>query len=271
VHRKNHNASSVVFKGLPFNNNFIDNYTVVVSAPGSQQVGFTPLTISPHMPAPVDLMLLPDEPGFDFSEAKWDLLRTKAEYDPFLASGVSTESAASERYMDVLENRPKSLACLLNIVTAMQQIHLRSGTPLTYLRELFWDESMAADRFFAWAGTDFVPHVEYNAAQGQFESEPGAAVFHPGATRSYKQKRFGEANVQITLHENDTKTIKGKRCIKVEFDIDYYRDPLAHAILEVLYHRLTGAVTDPRQVYVLRWVAGRGAGKPDFNPPYRLV
>jgi hypothetical protein len=271
VHRKHHSASTIIFKGLPFNNNFVDNYTVVASASDHQQVGFTPVTISPHLPVPVDLMLLPNDPGYDFSEAKWDLISSKPEYRSFLTAGAATEGAARDRYTDVLENHPGSLACLLNILTAMRQIHLRNGTPVGYLRELFWDQSMEAERFFAWVDAEFVPQVEHSAAEGHFEPEPGAAVFHPGATRSYKQNQFGEANVQITLHENDTRTIKGARCIKVEFDIDYYKDPLAHALLEVLYHRLTGAATDPRQVYVLRWVAGRRAGMPDFEPPYRLV
>jgi hypothetical protein len=271
VHRDHHSASSIVFKDLPFSNNFIDNYTVVASASKHEQVGFTPVPISPQMLAPVDLMLLSNDPSFDFSEAKWEVLRTKPEFDSILTSGVSSESAGRDRYTDVLENRPEALACLLNILTAMQQIHLRSGTPVTYLRELIWDESMEPDRFYGWVSTELVPQVEHSAAEGHFEPEPGAALFHPGATRSYKQKQFGEANVQITLHENDTRTIKGIPCVKVEFDIDYYKDPLAHALLEVVYHRLTGAATDPRQVYVLRWVAGRRAGMPDFNPPYRLV
>jgi hypothetical protein len=216
-------------------------------------------------------MLLRNDAGFDFSEAKWELLGNRPEYRLFLTSGAATPGAARDRYMDVLEHRPGALACLLNILTAMHQIHLQNGTPISYLRELFWDESMEAERFFAWVEAGFVQQVEHCAAEGHFDPEPAAAVFHPGATRSYKQNQFGEANVQITLHENDTRTVAGVRCLKVEFDIDYYKDPLAHALLEVLHHRLTGSATDPRQVYVLRWIAGRRAGMPDFEPPYRLV
>jgi hypothetical protein len=29
-------------------------------------------------------------------------------------------------------------------------------------------------------------------------------------------------------------------------------------------------LTDPRQVYMLRWIAGRRAGMPNFEPPYVL-
>ena len=51
--------------------------------------------------------------------------------------------------------------------------------------------------------------------------------------------------------------------------MDYFRDLLAHALLEVLPNQF-GGETDPRQIYVLRWVAGRQAGVSDFNPPYEI-
>jgi hypothetical protein len=50
-----------------------------------------------------------------------------------------------------------------------------------------------------------------------------------------------------------------------------YKDLGAQAIFEVVTNTLTGSLTDPRQVYVLRWIAGRQAGVPDFDPPYRLT
>jgi hypothetical protein len=271
VHRKHHKASSITLKGLPFFNNFGDNYTVVASAAGHQQAGFTPVKVTPQMPVTVDLMLLSSDPAFDFREARWEVLREHPAYAKALMSGAATEAAARDRYTDLIENRPEALACVLNIFTAMEQIHLPSGTPVDYLRELIWDGTMKQDRFFAWAEAELVAQVVRAAGEGQFEPEPGAALFHPGATRSYKQVQFGEANVQITFHENDTRKIQSVPCVKVELDIDYYKDPGAHALLEVLYHRLTGAATDPRQVYVLRWIAGRHAGVPEFEPPYRLV
>jgi hypothetical protein len=44
-------------------------------------------------------------------------------------------------------------------------------------------------------------------------------------------------------------------------------DLLAHGLLEVL----PGSTTDPLQVYILRWIAGRHAGVPEFDPPYTVV
>lgn len=77
----------------------------------------------------------------------------------------------------------------------------------------------------------------------------------------------------MRLIENalDTKTIGGIECVKVEPDINYFQDLLAHALLEVIPNTFTRSITDPKQVYVLRWIAGRHAGVPEFNPPYRLV
>lgn len=112
--------------------------------------------------------------------------------------------------------------------------------------------------------------VKIAAQQGTFAPEVGAGFFHPGATSSYKQVEFGEANVQLTFHEDDTATIDGRKCVCVEPDIDYYKDLAAHALLEVLSNRLTGGLTDPRTVYVLRWIAGRHAGVPPFNPIYTI-
>ncbi len=271
LYRSYHKASAVELKGLPFYNNFGDSYTVVAAAKGFRQAGFTPVKVSPQMPGAVDLMLLRNDAEFNFHEARWEVLREDPEYARVLMSGAANAEAAAERYTDVLENRSASLACFLNIFTAMREIHLPEGTPADYLRELIWDKTMEPDRFFAWADARMVDQVVRAAAEGGFEPQPGAGIFHPGATRSYKQVQFGEANVQITFHENDKRTIDRVRCIKVELDIDYYRDPAAHALLEVLNHRLTGSMTDPRQVYVLRWIAGRHAGVAGFEPPYRLV
>jgi hypothetical protein len=69
---------------------------------------------------------------------------------------------------------------------------------------------------------------------GEFTPDPNPGLFHPDATSSFKQIQFGEANVQLTFHEKDTKTIGGVDCIKVAPDIDYYRGLAAHALLEVI-------------------------------------
>jgi hypothetical protein len=129
---------------------------------------------------------------------------------------------------------------------------------------------MAQDRFYGWADPALYDQVRTAAAQGTFSREVGFAAFHRGATDSYKQSQFGEANVQLTFHTNDTKVIDGLTCIMMEPDIDYYKDLAAHTLLEVISNGLSGCLTDPRQVYVLRWIAGRRAGIPEFDPPYLI-
>ena len=130
---------------------------------------------------------------------------------------------------------------------------------------------MKQDRFFAWADAKIVDQTRLAAQHGEFVPEPGFAIFHKGATSSYKQVQFGEANVQLTFHEDDKRNIGGVDCIIVEPDIDYFKDLGAHALLEVIPNGLTGAVSDPRQVYVLRWIAGRHAGIPAFDPLYTIA
>ena len=252
---------------LPFFDNFGDNYRIIVFADGYYQAGFTPVHLTPATPTTLDLMLLPKDNHINFRQAKWATIRQKL---PFLANGVDAAEAQS-RYEDLLENKPRVLAALLNITTAMEQILLPSGNPLSYLKQIKWDDSMAQDRFFAYCDPALIEQVRLAARQGLFEPEFGSGFFHPGATASWKQVQFGEANVQLTFHEGSTKTIDGVECMLVEPDIDYYKDLGAHGLLEVIPNTLTHGLTNPEFVYVLRWIAGRHAGVPEFDPPYTIV
>jgi hypothetical protein len=263
--------SSISINGLPFFDNSGDNYAVVASASNYEQAGFFPVKLNPARAAVVDIMLLQRNGGFNFRDARWDLLNQQyPDYAALLRAGADDDPSAADRYGQLMEGRPETLACYFNLVTAMAQIHLPVKTPLFYIKELIWDTTMQQDRFFAWADPVMIEQVIQAADAGQFSPEVGTAVFHPGATRSWKQIQFGEANVQLTFHENDRKTIGGLECVKVEPDIDYYKDLAAHALLEVITNGLAHSLTDPRQVYVLRWMAGRHAGVPDFEPPYTL-
>jgi hypothetical protein len=268
---RDYRGSQIVLPALPFYNNFGDNYTVVAWAQGYDQAGFTPVTVALNTPKRVDLMLLRKDATFHFAGATWETVQAqRPSLATLLACGTASAAAARDRYRDTVESQPAALACLLNIATATDQIHLRAGSPMQYLRQVIWDE-MKQDRFFAYATPEMLEQVREAAQQGVFAPEPGSFLFHPGATASYKQTQFGEANVQITFHEDDRKTVEGAECLKVELDIDYYKDLGAHALLEVVYNSASGSLTDPRQVYVLRWIAGRRAGVPEFDPLYTVV
>jgi hypothetical protein len=260
-------TASVLFKDLPFYDNFGDNYTGIVWSDGYAQAGLTPVKLSPATPSSLDLMLIPKPARFDFANAGWD--RIKGDL-PFLRGDV-TDAQAQTRYESLLKDRQSSAAGLLNITTAMSQIFLPLGNPLKYWKRLKWDDSLAQDRFFAYCDATLIDQVRLAAAQGEFEPEMNPAFFHPGATASWKQVQFGEANVQLTFHEGDRQTIDGVDCILVEPDIDYFKDLLSHALLEVIPSAISGGLSNPTTVYVLRWIAGRHAGVPEFNPPFTIV
>src|SRR5262249_30935454 len=271
-------SAQVEFTNLRFFNNFGDNYTVIAFADGYSQAGFTPVKLSQDFTRRVDLMLLPEEPAYDFSDATWEALQETHPWLVRLLSGdASSSSDAANRYNDLFENHEDALACFLNLTEAMSEIHLSVGGPLEYLKAIRWEKTgneftyIKPDRFFAWGDPELLEQVKMAEAQGEFSREPGSGTFHRGATSSFKQLQFGEANVQLTFHERDRKKIAGTNCIMVEPDIDYFKDPLAHAFFEVLPNTVSGDVSDPRTVYFLRWIAGRQSGVADFSPPYTIV
>jgi hypothetical protein len=261
-------AEGVVFLNVDYFDNFADNYSVLVSADGYRDAGFYPVKVSPKVLADLSVMLIPTKPSFEFDP--WDVLVTKY---PRIAQFLSLTPAgpnAGDNYASSVEDRPKETACLLNLATAMSQIFLANGTPLDYFRSIEW-ATLAQDRFFGYAIPDLVSEVKAAVPKKLFAPEIDPSFFHGDATSSFKEILFGEANVQLTFHENDKKTVGADTCVRVEPDIDYYKDLAAHAILEVLYNQITNSLTDPTQVYVLRWIAGKQAGLPEFDPPYRLV
>jgi hypothetical protein len=252
---------------LPFYDNFGDKYRVIVSTDDYKQAGFFPVVLSNKYIRALDIMLVPNDPGFSFVNARWE--SASAKY-PFLANGVENAIGAA-RYDMLLDQQERSLACFLNLVEAMGQINLSHGTPLSYIKQLRWDAPFAPaqDRFFAWCDPELINQVKIAAAARQFAVAP--AGLHPGATSSWKQVQFGEANVQLTFHENDHQLIDGVSCIMVEPDIDYYQDSEAHILFEVVPNALTHSLTDPVEVYVLRWMAGQQSGMAEFAPIYTIT
>ena len=270
VHVGTHRGPVVTFE-LPFRDNLDDNYIVLASTDHHSQAGFHPVRLRRGAVHTVDLMLLPKPFKFDFSGAQWDAITvSQPRVVKFLSNGLDV-SGTRQRYEKLLKDAPMTAAAAWNIVTALAGIALPHGGPLDYMVRLLWDEGLAQDRFFAMADARLVDEVVTANAQGMFEPEPHPNLFHPGATRSFKQTQFGEANVQLTFHEGASKDIDGVLCTKVEVDIDYFRDPLAHALLEVSDNNITGKQTSPATVYVLRWIAGQHAGVPPFDPPYTIA
>jgi len=272
------NRAELLVTDLPLFDNLGDNYTVLASKPGCVSAGYHPVKLSASVVETVDLMLIPQPCRFNFDQARYGVLQQTRPTFCSVLSAIAPD--ANVRFDALLENDPANdsfkgrlAADLLNILAAMQVIHLPIGTPLDYLKGIIWDgeHGLQPDRFYAWADPELVTQVKRAAIQHRFDPEVNPKFFHRGATSSYKENQLGEANVQLTFHENDRFETGGVNCIMVKPDIDYYRDLGSHGLLEVLPGMFPGGLTDPRMVYVLRWMAGRRiAGIPEFDPPYTI-
>ena len=60
-------------------------------------------------------------------------------------------------------------------------------------------EGLRQDRFFAWAEPGLKDYLEGHPETFHL-APPG---LHPGADKSYKETRFGEANLQFTFHDHE--------------------------------------------------------------------
>jgi hypothetical protein len=213
--------------------------------------GFAPVPLTANAESALELMLLPRGGGFHFAQARWPKL--KAEWRAFLGPRAS--------YEDTLESRPVAMATMLNIFAATENLGL-----LSQFRSIEWN-TIRNDRFFCWADRALVDFLTSHPKR--FRRSPAAS--HPGATRTFKQTDFNEANIQYSLHENAPAPAGLDGAVRVECDMDYYKDQGAHFLLEVLPNRLTGTRTNPAIVYMLRWMAGRRAGDAEFAPPYVVI
>ena len=260
---------TIVIENIPCFDNRRDDYTVLASAHGMAQAGFFPAKVAPNVLRPVFLMLLPKNGSFNFNRAHWDdIATTHPEARKILGADVTDDTLARDRYENLLEDKGSVAAGLWNILAGLEQVQLSTGTALSYFRQIRWDETLQQDRFFGYADKKLIEQMQIAVAQKQFKPEAGSAMFHKGATSSFKQVQFGEANVQITFHENDPAP---EGCVSVEPDMDYFQDMGSHTILEVLPNTLSGNTSNPKTIYTLRWIAGMQAGIPSFNPPYVVV
>ncbi len=237
---------------------------------GYKQAGFAPVKLSPRAATPLDLMLIPDQPAFNFAGLTWDAAKQKL---PFLAMlSDESDATAQQRFQELMEsNESKPLACMMNLVTAMKVIDLDGHSPVEFIKQVRWDYKFPQqDRFFAYCDAALMDAVRAAAAKGLFDPEYGCGLVHPGASLSWKQNAFPEANVQLTFHTDPLDCVPAKGWVTVEPDIDYYKDLGAHSILEVCRNEISGSLTEPAQVFVLRWIEQRRLGLSDFVPGYTL-
>jgi len=269
------NSPDVRFAGLPFFDNLNDRYRVVVSDGHYQDAGLFPVTVKAGAEIGIDLMMVAKNPVYNFAQAGFANLTA---IDPKISDIFSADlkgdtAAAAQRWSGKFETAPVP-ACVLNILTIMANSTLAGGQQiLGFLKQMIWDadgaNKMAQDRFFGWADKTLVDSLQQQPQAGDVRFAPADASLHPGATRSWKAKQYSEANLQLTFHENDAPPAGQPNLVKVEPDIDYFDDPLAHFFLEVIPNGFAGSLTDPSHVMSLRWMAEHRAGK-DFNPLYTI-
>jgi len=275
VHSDFHKGQPPVFE-VEFFDNFGDDYSIIVSAKKHHDSGFFPVKVSTGATRRLDLMLMPRKNRYNFANAEWDKLKqTDPALVSFIARGVSSEVEARGLYDELLDGADRqqdALAAFHNITTALRAVQLPVGHPLDYFKQLIWEKKQAPqrDRFFAFADQELVEQIKLARQQGTWDNAP--AFSHPGATSAFKQIQFGEANLQLSFHERpeDTRVIDGVTCVKVEADMDYLKDIAAHFLLEVIPNAITKTRTDPKIVYLLRWIAGQHDGLAMFDPPYTI-
>lgn len=253
---------------VPFHDGIGDFYAISASASGFRDSGCF-VKANPEVLAQPKLLLLRSHPQPEFEN--WEAFKsTSPQAAAFFCTG-QTEADAQAHYADLSTNRPASLACFLNLVQAMSEIDLDGRTPLSYFKQICWDNTLAQDRFFGYVDPAIIPAVRRAAAKGVFAEEKDCALFHPGSTCSWKQIAFPVTNVQLTFHEHDTKVIDGLNCVKIEPDIDLYRDLLEHGFAEVFPNLLSHGLTNPYDVFAMRWTTAQDDAGPSFDPGYKLA
>jgi hypothetical protein len=253
---------------LPFHNSPQDDYRVIVHVKGYETAGAF-VHADPTIHHMVNMLMIPSHATFGFPS--WaDLVAEHPETARLIAAGVS-ENAAIARYLALGKAKPLSLASLMNLCAAMESIGLGDQkTPMDFIKEVIWDDTLAQDRFFGYADPAIIPLVRAAATEDEFAEEKDCATFHPGSTCSFKQTEFDYSNVQLTFHQGDKKTIGGVECVKIEPDMDLYKEIVAHGLGEVLPNLSTGGLTNPLDVLALRWIDAVQSDEPLFDPGYLL-
>jgi hypothetical protein len=266
-------------------------YVVMASASKHKDGGFGPFPLGAD-PKEVSLMLVERDAAIQFDGMDFGTLQ---EEDPALAGilGGSDRNATGTAFDASLSQRPESLACLFNCAAAIKALgEALPGRPALLAlfhgvevkdSDVHTRVGLARDRFFGYSDLKLREVLEaqlkVNGGPGLLEVAPPG--LHPGADKSYKEVRFGEANLQFTFATQPphakTASKDGVDRDSVEVDMDYFHDKASHVFLEVVPNTIdkklgrASAGTDPRTVYGLRWMAGRNlSGSAGFEPHFRL-
>lgn len=255
---------------LPFHDGPGDAYRIIVHVNGYENAGAF-VHADPKVHRSLPMLMIPKPAKVNFPA--WADLKVSHPATASLIAADVTDAEAEARYTALGTGNPLALACLMNLSSAMQDIGLGAGkTPLDFIRQIIWGDTLAQDRFFAYADPAILPLMEAAATEGEFDRQSAADLhLHPGATRSYKQNQFDYANLQLTFHENDKATIGDVDCIKIEPDMDLYKEQVAHTLAELLPNLIANGKTNPTAILALRWLDAVQSNEPLFDPGYLLA
>jgi hypothetical protein len=265
VHSAVHRFPNVEFS-IPVTDGPNDIYRVIVSAKDHLDAGQVGVPLKPGSVTILDLMLIPKRARLVFkSLAELDLVHPKLRrlLEDFLVKEFGAANDAA--YQRLQQENPAGLMTFFSIAGAFAECHTPDH-PLDFIDVLF---ALQRDRFFARATDTMVGFL----TQRPSVFSKASSLLHPGAFLSYKETRFMEGNVQFSFSP-----IAGSTLLKVDGDIDLFKDPLSHLLVEVLPNDVLNppSVTDARRAYAMRWMSvqrqlATGAVAAAFNPPFTLV
>ena len=284
LHRRSHASPEIDFS-VPFRNSLADRFTVLAWQDGAHQSGFYPIKVNPEKRRDVKLMLVPENPLYDFGRASWQALEQNAYLYGWITRSFREKDYATIAGESAETPETNKLATLLNITEAVRRIDVKgeqAGFLLNDFSRLYDPSTPASIPPLGFTEDRIYVRVDERVRQViskrlDFKEASYADHHLPenGAepVESYKQQQAGEANLQFTFYEQ----APGVSERVLELDMDYYKDKAAHLLLEVVPHKVAKVPgmgflekrTDPRRIYTLRWTADHNAGR-TFDPLYTL-
>ena len=193
-----------------------------------------------------------------------------------------------ERYDNIRESDPRSLATLLNICTALESVPLPDRCfpgPLYFDWQPVWD-LLSPDRVWAWVDMRLVEAIREASCLRAFAHDPRPRARHAGipgragpATTGWQEVRFDLANLNLTFHEYDRRTFdwtgplgdtRSVDCVIVEAGMNYWGDLLSLGLCDSIPPAAARMNYAAELSYQLRWMVTRQEGLPEFNPPYSI-
>jgi hypothetical protein len=272
------NGAHAIFPNLPITEGCVERYAVFACARQYRDGTLFPVRPLPNALVEGHMMLLPENGHFRFDPI--DLIDT--------AHPLIRRVLCPERYDAARQSNPRSLATLLNICTALESVplpdHYFPG-PLYFDWQPVWD-LLSPDRIWAWVDIRLVEAIRGASCLRAFAHDPRPGARHTGipgrvgpATTGWQEVRFDLANVNLTFHENDRRTLdlpdplgetRSVDCVMVEAGMNYWGDLLSLGLCDAIPPAEARTKYAAEMSYQLRWMVTRQEGLPEFNPPYSI-